>query len=114
MDMDNLDDLLKDVYVNVKEIYGDDFIKMILYGSRARGDYDEYSDIDILVLVKCDDKTIHNYQSEVTRALTEIGFKHSVFISISVMTNNIDYFNYWKDDMPYFINVVNEGIEINV
>ena len=112
--MDNLDDLLKDVYTNVKEIYGDNFVKMILYGSRARGDYHEYSDIDILALVKCDEKAIRDYQSKITSAITEISFEHSVFISISVLTYSIDYFNYWKDAMPYFKNVIKDGIEVRV
>ena len=39
--------LQKIVEVIVKEIDPD---KIILFGSRARGDYDEYSDYDILVL----------------------------------------------------------------
>ncbi|MCL2772490.1 MAG: nucleotidyltransferase domain-containing protein [Oscillospiraceae bacterium] len=110
----DLDALLKDIYESVKAIYGDNFIKMILYGSRARGDYNEYSDIDILALVKCDDKSIRNFRSNLTSAITDLSFKHSIYISISVMTNNIDYFDYWKDTMPYFKNVVKDGIEISV
>jgi len=110
----DLDLLLKDVYTNVKEIYGDNFVKMILYGSRARGDYHEYSDIDILALVECDSEIIQSYESRITRALTDIEFKHSVFISISVLTYSVDYFEYWKDAMPYFKNVVKDGIEIGV
>ena len=110
----DLDLLLKDVYTNVKEIYGDNFVKMILYGSRARGDYHEYSDIDILALVKCDDEAIRNYQSRITRALTGIEFKHSVFISISVLIYSVNYFDYWKDNSPHFKNVIKDGIEISV
>ena len=34
----------------VKKILGDDLKKIILYGSYARGDYSENSDIDIMVL----------------------------------------------------------------
>ena len=110
----DLNALLKDIYINIKKIYGDNFVKMILYGSRARGDYHEYSDIDILVLVKCSREVIWDYESKVTRAITDISFEHSVFISISVLTYSIDYFDYWKDAMPYFKNVVKDGIEINV
>ena len=110
----DLDLLLKDVYINVKQIYGDNFVKMILYGSRARGDYDEYSDIDILALVKCGDEVIREHERKIIRALTEISFKHSVFISISVLTYSMDYFEYWKDAMPYFKNVIKDGIEISV
>ena len=106
--------LLKDVYASVKQIYGDELVKVILYGSYARGDYHEYSDIDILALVKCDDKTIQELRNKLLSAIGDLNWKHSVYISISVMINNIDYFNYWKDTMPYFKNVVKDGIEISV
>jgi len=110
----DLDLLLKDVYINVKKIYGDDLAKIILYGSYARGDYNEYSDIDILALVKCDDKAIRDYHDQLISAISDLSWKHSVYTPISVMMNNIEYFDYWKDDMPYFMNVQKEGIEINV
>lgn len=34
----------------VKRVLGEDMDKVIVYGSYARGDYDEHSDIDIMVL----------------------------------------------------------------
>jgi predicted nucleotidyltransferase len=107
----DLKPLLKDVYTNVKQIYGDDLVKLILYGSYARGDYNEDSDVDILALVKCDDKAVREYNNKLVRSLSELDEKYSALIS--VMTNTMDYFNYWKDDMPYFKNVIKDGIEIN-
>lgn len=35
-----------------QELYGDRLVHVILYGSRARGDHEEYSDIDVLVVLK--------------------------------------------------------------
>ena len=109
----DLDLLLKDVYADVKRIYGEELVKLILYGSYARGDYHEYSDIDILALVKCDDKKVmREFYRPLISALSRLDEKHSAYIS--VRTQNIDYFNYWKDTMPYFKNVVKDGIEVNV
>ena len=104
--------LLKDVCNNVKQIYGDELVKMILYGSYARGDYNEYSDVDILALVKCGDKDIWGYRDKLTSSIVELDDKYSAYISLK--TNNIDYFNYWKDSMPYFKSVIQEGLELNV
>lgn len=36
----------------IRNIAGDSLVKMILYGSRARGDYDKESDIDIAIIVR--------------------------------------------------------------
>lgn len=42
---------LRELKDSLKDFLGDR-IKLILYGSRARGDYDNESDIDIAVIVK--------------------------------------------------------------
>ena len=108
----NLNNLLKDASDSLKQIYGDDLVKVILYGSYARGDYHADSDIDILALVNYDDKTIWKYRDKLVSAMVNLDDKYSVYTSIK--TNNIDHFNYWKDDMPYYKNVIKDGREINV
>ena len=35
---------LADIY---REVYGEDIVRIVLYGSYARGTYDQYSDVDI-------------------------------------------------------------------
>lgn len=45
----------------VKKILGDDLKKIILYGSYARGDYSENSDIDIMVLTTLTDSEIERW-----------------------------------------------------
>ena len=57
----------------VKKILGDDLKKIILYGSYARGDYSENSDIDIMVLTTLTDSEI---------SLT-IGLEHCRFMIMS-------------------------------
>jgi predicted nucleotidyltransferase len=44
--------ILIDLKKSLKEIAGDRLIKMVLYGSRARGDYSEDSDTDVAIVVR--------------------------------------------------------------
>ena len=43
---------IRDIVLKVAEKYGVEVEKIILFGSRARGDYSEGSDCDILVVTK--------------------------------------------------------------
>lgn len=56
----------------VKEILGDTVRKIILYGSYARGDYTESSDIDMMILITLKDEDI----SEVSYQLYDLAFDY--------------------------------------
>ncbi len=44
--------ILTDLHRRFEKLYGDRLVKMVLYGSQARGDAEEGSDIDVLVVLK--------------------------------------------------------------
>jgi predicted nucleotidyltransferase len=46
----DVNQILNLLYTNVKEILQDQFVGMYLFGSLANGDFDEHSDIDVLVV----------------------------------------------------------------
>ncbi|MEW6557956.1 MAG: nucleotidyltransferase domain-containing protein [Elusimicrobiota bacterium] len=54
--MDNLTEkekvAIKELVDGLKKLYGDNLSRLILYGSKARGDAEPDSDIDILVVLK--------------------------------------------------------------
>ncbi len=91
--------------------YGDHIKKIILYGSYARGDFQEDSDIDIMVLVDFPKDEICNHDS----GLSDIGFDLSFdndFIEISIIMQNIDFFEKWVVSYPFYKNVANDGVEL--
>lgn len=86
-----------------KSINSDDIIQIILFGSVARGDDDEDSDIDILIITNHEDK-IH---SKVAKEVATIILDKEELISPHIMTE--EHFNKIK---PYsFIsNVMKDGV----
>ena len=48
---ENVNNAIKEFINGVKKILGDRLKKIILYGSFARGDYNDSSDIDIMILI---------------------------------------------------------------
>ena len=106
----DLQKVLDDVKIKMSEIYGDDLDKIILYGSYARGDYGDDSDIDIMVLVKCGEDEIKKLRKSLMSAASDLGIEYDIYISIKAIS--LDYFDYWKKAMPLFKNVVKEGVGV--
>jgi predicted nucleotidyltransferase len=46
-----MEQILVDLKNRIQEVTGDHLIKMVLYGSRARGDFSEDSDTDIAIVI---------------------------------------------------------------
>lgn len=100
---------LIDIYVNnVRNIYGSHLRNIILYGSNARGDFNEYSDIDIMILVDLNDKDIKKYRHQLSDMTFDINIDND--IDIKPMAVNDQHFNKWVGTYPFYTNVRKEGV----
>ena len=95
----------------VKLILGDKLDKVILYGSYARGDYNEHSDVDIMILTTLTDEEIEEVETEIFDLAFD--FQMDYDIDISVVIQNKERFNYWLGELPFYNNVQKEGIVLN-
>ena len=83
----------------------DDIVKIILFGSVARGDDTEESDIDILIITTNSDEL----SDEINSAAVDIILEKDEFISPHVMSE--EHFNK-TIDYPFLTNVLKEGVVI--
>ena len=60
-----IDDIIQEFIKGVKSILGERLKKIILYGSYARGDYNDSSDIDIMILTDLSDDEIIKYRDKI-------------------------------------------------
>lgn len=94
----------------LKQMLGDRLTKVILYGSYARGDYNENSDIDIMVLTTFSDEEIEQVESRVFDLAFDFLMEYG--IDISVIVKNDEHFYHWLGALPFYNNVDKEGIVI--
>ncbi len=81
----------------------------ILYGSEARGEARDNSDIDLLILVDGDNLTIQDEEKIIT-PLYDIELSSGILISARVMLKK-----HWYNrpcDTPFYLNVTKDGIII--
>ena len=95
----------------MKRILGENLKKVILYGSYARGDYTENSDIDIMVLTTLTDAEIEKIEAQIYDV--EFDFLMDYGVDISVVIKNENQFNYWLGALPFYDNVQREGVVLN-
>lgn len=108
---DKTHDILIEFTRQVKRILGNKFTKVILYGSYARGDYTENSDIDVMVLSTLSDAEIEQYETEIFNLAFD--FQMDYGVDISVIVKNEEHFYHWLGALPFYNNVEKEGIVLN-
>lgn len=98
-------------FVNkVNELLGNRAKKIILYGSYARGDFNEGSDIDIMILTDLTDDEINQYRDKIVDIAYDIEWENNFDIYLSPLLKNLDKFNYWLEALPFYMNVHKEGV----
>ena len=91
----------------VKNLMEQDLVKMILYGSCARGDYTSDSDIDIALITKCDRIETKKYGDVLAEVATKLAMKY--FAIVNFVCIPYDEFVEKKSWYPYFQNISVEG-----
>lgn len=110
----NLPDSIRDIlnrYVDdVLNAYDTHVRKIILFGSYARGDYTNDSDLDIMVLVDYPRDRIGSIRGPMSVISYELGCDAE--IEINPLLQNEEFFSKWINAYPFYNNVANEGVEL--
>lgn len=104
---DNIKQILTELKKELSLLFENRLVDVILFGSYARGDFEEGSDIDVLVLIK-DMKDWTKEFDKCSHIVWELSLKHDVVIS-DILAN---YEEYKATQIPLYINVKHEGIAV--
>ena len=94
-----------------KDSLGDKLDRVILYGSYARGDYNRESDIDVMILADIQAEDRASERRKIRRLLNRIDLEHDVLLSLSV--NDSATFNNYANDLPFYMNVLKDGVVLS-
>jgi predicted nucleotidyltransferase len=109
---EEISDMTKSVARAAKHVLGEKLHTVILYGSYARGDYREWSDVDMMILADVDDALAGKYRDEIQDDIWDIVFDSDLMLSLNV--TNINTFDRYKNVLPFFGNVEREGVVVHV
>jgi len=112
MQADNrkINTVLHEIVLAAKNTLGERLDKIILFGSYARDDYDEESDIDICILADVPRDEAIRWRTEIKEYLWEVELDYDILVSMRVINNSF-FYNH-LGILPFYRNVLHEGVEI--
>ena len=105
-----LKQLLEDLQKELQHLLKDKLNKILLYGSYANKSFDEESDVDIMVLTGLSDNEIKKVYEHIDELSSKLSLKYEVLISILVKSAE-KFYNY-SDILPFYKNVLIEGVAV--
>ena len=92
----------------LKSLLKNNLIKIVLYGSYARGDYNQFSDIDIFILVQNKKEELNKILNLICEKLFDLDIKYNV--AINPLIESLQVYNEYKDCSLLFENIEKDGV----
>ena len=90
----------------MEKIYGKYLVKIVLYGSYARGEQTEDSDVDVaIVLRKGSTEEMHEQMTELV-----VDCELDQGVTLSMIPIEYEQYDEWKKVLPFYKNLDREGI----
>ena len=105
-----LNAILREVAKAYQSAYGAEIVKILLYGSYARGDYTEESDIDIVAIVRGERRQLQDKLDQIWDRANELELEYETIISPTVIPYN--EYERFREALPYYRNIKLEGVEV--
>ena len=97
--------ILAELRQRLEALYGPRLVKMILYGSQARGDAEPGSDIDVLLVLQ--GRVLPGKEIARTSDIRlDVSLRHNAVVSCAYVSSN----RYQTEQSPFLLNVRREGV----
>ncbi len=106
----HMTEICRRVVAAYRKAYGDDIEAIYLYGSYARGDFDEDSDIDFAAIVRGERLDVQDKRREVRAYTNRMNLELDILASPTAIPSK--EFERYKHELPYYRNILEEGIRL--
>ena len=104
---EKLSTILAELRRRFKALYGGRLVKMVLYGSQARGDAEPDSDIDVLVVLKGNVSPCQEI-SQTINDVAEVSLDHNAVVACVFVSEE----QFEREQSPLLLNVRREGVPV--
>ena len=100
--------ILGEVFDSCNQAFDKQVNDAYLYGSYARGDYHEDSDIDILLTVDATPVDLPMYRKQLAHICSKLSLRPDIMVSATV--KSLAEFHRYASVLPFYKNVLREGV----
>jgi predicted nucleotidyltransferase len=106
--MDSRPTILRELKRSLESFLGDQLVSMVLFGSMARGDYHDQSDMDVAVIVH---GLTRRLKGQILDEVAELELEHHMPLSVLVLSE--EEFNHLKKrERRIALDIEREGISL--
>ncbi len=109
-----IENLINQTLEELKKLFNIKLNSVFLFGSYARGDFDEYSDIDFMALVDTNLNEINSFNESIANIENKLSIANENCITISITVQQTERFIKYKDALPFYANIEKEGVRLYV
>ena len=106
-----INEISEKVIQAAKDSLGAKLDRVILYGSYARGDYDNESDIDFIIIANVPQEEAGRWRDSIYDRIPNIDLDYDIIVSVKVTGSTVFY--EYIDTLPFYMNVIKEGVVLN-
>ena len=99
--------VLREARTELERLYGDRLVKVVLYGSHARGEAHEESDVDLLVVLRGEFR-VYDEIKRTSDIMLDASLRHEEALSPLFFSEH----QYYNPHHPLMMNINQEGIVV--
>ena len=96
----------------LRQRYGDDVLRVVLFGSKARGDAGEESDLDVLVVVRVPLEDYERHWVQIVDMAWEVEFEHDFLALSPLVRDEAAYAQMRQWNLLINRNIEQDGVEL--
>lgn len=95
----------------LRQRYGDDLLRVRLFGSKARGDFHEESDFDLLIVMRIESGDYRRRWNELVDLAWDIQLAYGIIISF-ILKDEANYARMQHDGLLLARNIEQDGVDL--